>query len=957
MDFRNYYTKIQFLCFFLLNTLKCSIDEDFIFHNAKKRLIDKNGSNYFFREEIIFLNSNNCNSNVKKNSFYSEFNIKQTIKSKYCVDEDDIKSFRFSLFRDKFHNFLNFSKKITNGFEQEDEILQVLSMNDYNYVNVAACSGHDFYTNPEDYVNVEREKKCWENVFEIIVFELFLISIPSIIWKELFNHYPILLDIISLDNECNLFIHLSMLKFDSTDIMVLMYDHIDAFTMFNSQSDFQEETLKKAHLKIDNYFFFFMITFYHQNFQNIRVPLIDIQKHVLSDYKKCKCSVCYDFKYFFTMKRHVSIPPSLKEMFRIEKLESNIIFFLTCMKEVFRLLWKCYGKDSFRHFRNLLIGDSFVEYHWKEFLSNYEFKGVIMKPISRIRDRNHKLIDVEKEKYSNFLGYPVLCASHWSHFEYIVSLFDLLKHEKMVYYMCKISYLENVKNISNFWEYFCIYYNNYFSQINYEDFVSFYPNHVIGRNQLFTFRYMHEGCEKIGIFFSSGLLFKLCFNSYHKQFFYCQTKLFLPFPISIYQQAKDIFENITFSKFNTGELFKCNSMINTNALKILMNILNFENNVDVDNGYEKAGIFHLIMEKLQFSRIWAILIKPFLEEKKISLEHENFEILHFSDYGENIYSSIECFFSNHSKANHATISKRIIPKIHKILSTKLYFTDNTDNVSNYLSMMPEMKCFLESALNHHDRNSELDYFFIRNISKNPKEICNMFYSLCASDSILSIDESVELFLSIRLNISNLPLRNIQLYKTIEESHPLFDDDDPLTEEIELHFPNDNLFQLILYSLYLSSFNKRYDLNLESNIITSYNLETLNVLSTEENTFKEQKYSPHGKTQFVGNVCFDQMTIESKFIHFFGDSKIFKDDEKEDSLNFYFFPIPIFLKRNQQLDFEINERNILDFYSQEEKHIQEALIRPKKTFAIYRVFPEIYNFLNFLEHCDRLLFVL
>ena len=950
MNLESYYEKIRFLSFFLLNHLKCPFKEELIARYVMAKMMTKKGPRLFFNDNLHFIGADNCNDNVRRDQGYSPEQIGQIVKTKLCFDRNNSEEFRFSLFRHKIEELLLVQDKIVAGLSQEDEIFKYLSKYEFSFIDYSMRYNMDMFSNPEDQVNLQRMKEKWENIFELDIFQFFLMVVPREIWKTCYIRHPFIFDIISRDYECDLFVHLCMLRFEGGTTICRMYDHIDLTTAWSSHSQYDFQILEDQPVEIDVYFMFFLLVYYHKMFHFPNELFRERQAHVLQNFSTCTCVVCWDYRFFFCGRTSFASKASLKQVME-SKNDRTFILYLTVLKTVFRLLTKCFGVYAFRKFREILIGGEFVKYNYSGFHEQYDFKGLVLKPISKIRNQDNTIMNIEKKNNQSFLNNPVICCGHWSHFKIICNHFHVFKRESSNYHKCRIEFLNNVTKIQNFWDYFCVYFNRYISNHNYEDMVSFWPNHVQGRDQMYIFQYFMNDEKHIGLFFPSGLIFKYFFNSYHKTFFYSNLKWYAPFPISIIQNAKDISENINFFFSDKKEVLKLTSLINSSGLDCLINMLNLQHYCNIGNGLERSAVFSMIINKFDVYQLWNLLVSPYLQKDNLIFKIEDFEIVRFSETGPNIYSSLQCFFSDNAGLSKTIIDFSAINMLHKKMR-KMYYIDGTcDSQVTYLEIMPEMASFLRKAKIWKRNNPDRNYVLIRDISDNVQKVCEMIYSICASE-ILSKEESIELFMGLRSASQVVLPMDLPLFKKRE----FFDDPDSILKNHNFEVFKDIVTHLVLYLIYLSCFNRIFNLNLGSEIIHSVDIASFCLSASETRKDSAREFYPFGSQQFVGTTSFHQMITESRDIFYLSDTSEFEREQKSDSLSNYFFPVPIFHKKSNNTSMaDVNEKFALEMLSMEKPEM--ALIHPKKSGGLFMVDQNLYNFLAQPQNCDRFLFII
>ena len=947
MDLRNYYNKILFLTYFLSNNLKCPVLVDFIAKNVMKRTMQEKDKKFFLNTNVVLYNLNECNNNIRKNISYSYDEVVEIIKSKFCLDNRKESVFKYSLFKSSLYYLKKLSNNIESQKPTDDPILNILKENEFNFLFDAMINNMDIFSNKTDYIDIKKEKEAWSNVFEIILFESFLCRLSLQAWEAIHVKYPIIMQIISKDIEVNLFVHLCMAKLDSSYIMTRMYEKIDVFSTVSSVALYDLNLIERSRLKVDSFFFFFLICLFHNNFAVLNPNIVAIQKHIIQNSHACECGQCKDFKYFFTRKVDIVFPKSLFDFFKLKKNNPPLVFFFTVIKQIYKLLWFCFGKNSFKYFRKILIGGKFTNHDLNTFDQNYVLKKLELNPISKIYDRFDNFADIENGNYDNFLNYPVLCCYDWKHVKYVESRLELLKHDRMLYYKCKIPILKDIDNIPNFWVEFLAYFSKYVSNYIHNDFFSPWPDHILNTVQFYIFNYNYNGQICNGMLFSSGLLFKLCFNSYFKQYLFSNIPLYIPFPISLFKLSHDIYENLIFVYSRKSVAIDQEYAINSCGLDLLKNIFICDRYLDCVNSREKIHILELILNKISFSLFWVYLIKPYNDKKNIILDYDNLDVISFKGVEDNIYSSIKLFLNDDSNIHSRIVRISTIKKIYSILCKKTYEENTLQLLVPYITTMPDFKLFCEQIMKFSKDNPKVNFVNLRKISKHPVEICRNIYALCASD-ILSEKDSIELFFSLKSSDGCDLTTNLQLYKYFSYSMALLDDgNDFLVEKSYPYLIKSNLHQLVYLSLYLSSFSRSINVNFENQVVDA---KELSDSSSGQHIKKmnNEYYLIHGKNQYIGSVCYEQILSEIEEIYYISETRQENAESPEKKLNTYFFPIATFQKRHDDDQPSLTDDTTFDF---------SLVKKNEKKESLYPIVDEIFNFLNSIENCDRLFFIL
>jgi len=931
------------LCLFtlltrLIVTKFCNPDLFKIFEHVIHKCCDESNGLYRFRESLIIFQTGPVNENVDKSRSYTRKEIDMIIKSKISIHLKDYE-FKYSLFNNKLRDCVRILGK-WEDFDIKEELMSMFPdtrmINHTKHLNAFERRETDIFKDPHD-ISLHKSSAImmWSNVFEVIIFEACLFTMTAHQWRTIHERYGYLFNCILSNFEVNIFVYLCMMKFDACLFMYNLDRGTNPIDMlkYGVRNDAVDDTL------ITPRFAFFLYAHYASYFVSDSYSVTDVMEHVSSQRHHCECLLCFEVRFLEN--------ESFKKTLAIG-IDSVDTFF-GVVSRTFYFIRELYGKHAIDLIEQICIGDV-DNASAKNILEGYQFNGVIFFDIGLILDQNGREINLQhKRNFDTFLTSPVICLDNLDHFD---EGSPMLLDMNAVF--CEIPALSLVNDMPNFYAYLFAYYNLSFIKRKSRPRIRKWPFHVKERDEMLIFQHGTPSRTHTGIYFKSGLLFDAFFRAYNDAIVFseCNVEMNNTPVMKLADMASSLAMSMTTHFDQTHDKVCISKTQNRCAIISLNNIIkNFDKMMFAENDYERSFVFAHIINKLTPERLWFNIILPYVNHQDCIVDSSTFEVARFSNVGVNFVASIRCFFANPIECEKAMIRYDAVQLIEEKLIDQQYIVRFVDVVqkkkktrqTDILSMMPVTKRFLDQSNRYHLQHPNEDYIPLTGFDVSTYELLKMIYALCCMDEIFTNEESMHIFICLRLNEQTSVLPKKLLYR--KHIHVLDDspdeDDNPLM---------DLFFNLIYASCFSTNFTIPSKAILMS--CSSLNIDELEASSIHHNG---DHYVVHGFMQAISSVTYAQQASEKHHIYIGAahdpSRSLCKPAKTSSSL--YHFPLPIFVPKNANLALP----SMLSDHIPRLRN-EEALpysVFEKKEFCQYKIPECALSFLNRIENCNKLFF--
>lgn len=943
MDVLNY-NSLCFLGCFIRLISGDDLNLDNIFERVLEKTAVLHDGRYFFKNNFKLIKNSNCNSNIKLGLAYSKSEIYDVIISKICIDVSD-KMLPFSLFRTK----INIIEKLLNKHQNENGLFDD-NYEDYDSFFVKS-NNHDVFPGGNDSVDIlkkppdislesTRSNFLWRNMFEIVILEALFIETTRNTWKKMFFDHGRVMTSLRLNIELNIYVHLCMLKLDSTAIMFNLtnmcrpYDHMKYDNFFNHDKN-------KDKIRISACFMLIMCIHYHSDFRRSKHEIKDVFKHLIKFRGLHDCAFCHDYNYFFRQKHDFTDIYSVEDFLMSEKFSHTILFSTAVLKKVLYLSRMFYGNNAVKVIEMVIIGSD-INFSYNVLSSTNRLFGVDLKPIRGIKGINGDYLRIMDNsfEFEVYKSYPLLCVPNWKHADKCQNMIYNFNVDRAVN-VCKIPFLSNIVLYRNFCAYLSEYFNNGMLKVFGYNPVRQWPYYISSQDkpQILFFKYIFNDQEFIGMFCENGMLFHTLFSSFNNTMILYNNNVFLPYPISMDDIVGNVSNSMCVKEKNNKTMTMLSTVQNSIGVYGLCGLLGFKEMGFLDSDFERTSVFHYIMNRFRRHDIWKYLIMPYVARSDMILNINTLEVTNFSEIGMNIYASLHCFFGNWDVIAKSVIDFEAIKLIETATKEGIYYNHDNGTYMHMLYMMPVLKRCIAKSYEFYINNPQRNYIPMCIFDDDYLEICKMFFMLCCMD-VFTDDEAVFIFMSVRVNEQIESVKQRDIVKKISCY---------LSDDGYHHESCSNVEELLSGLMYISAFSKKFNMNFDNGISIS-SFEDIIDIHENEVVYNNDRFISYGNSQYVGNVSHFQKMTEMKDM--FIKPKNVEKMDKNDHLDGYFFPVPIYLNIPNCEEFETIEAK-LDVYANEDE-ISMDLFR-KKDFSLFIIPNDIISFLNSIDNCNRTFF--
>jgi hypothetical protein len=922
------YKSLLFFTTFARSVLKNSRDIPFVVNRIINKCCIKNGDRYMFRDNLNILNGGVMNENVQKKRLYNHDEIYAVISSKIITDQTD-PNLKYSLFR----NRLSDVKRIIASWH-DDMVREELSMHfpivsSINFTKKEDAfyrSDHDIFKDPHDVaLHAMNALWMWSDLFEVIIFESCLIMLSPSTWKVLYENYYNLMESLENNYEINIFVMLCMMKFDACLYMFNFGRGIPA----SERMHFWAPSTDYADRIISSRFAFALFAHYHAKFRDGKRNVTALMTHLIETASQCSCDFCKDIHNF--KNGEINIIPF--DTIFDSKTINKIVYFFTVTSYTFALIRDFFGKNAISLMEMIFMGhiDNFDTNYIND---NYDFTGVIMFDIGDIYTYDGTRIELNYDDDRElFMTAPVVCVSD---LQYKPSIFSTAN-------ACVIPILSEMQMIPNIYAYISAYFNDNFLRMKCHQRVRLWPMNDREHDEMIFFRYKHG----IGIYFESGLLFDTFFRAFNDAMFFSgkDIEMYDRSTMKLLDMTNSLDISMNMHKDETKEEIYLSKLQNRSSV-IVMNHL-VDNSYGMmygENEYERSFVFSKIINKMTRNKIWTSIILPYICHGEYIIDSSTFDIVRFPNIGFNLISSIKCFFSDATQIEKAIFRYDAVKLIESRLNEMEYTYNFADVIqekmktqkNEILSMMPLTKRFLFKANQHINDYPDEEYLPLNGFENSTYELCKMIYALCCMDDVFTDEESVHIFMSLRLNDQVDVFKHKILYKNTQESLPN-------TFEKRHSLISDLFFDII----YASCFKTKFIVP-GGSVIPCSSSSDVSVLVNDE----IDGQIVHGSSQCISTVSFMQKRMEMDDIYI-GCANRNQNTCSKRSLNeMYRFPLPVYVPKNETIGLWMLSDHIDRL--KKEKPIPFSSFQ-KKEFLQYNIPESVLIYLNDINNCKKLSF--